>query len=209
VSSYGHEGVGPEHSSAYLSRFLQLCAGGNMKVVMPSTSSQWFHMLREQALSEEPKPLVVMWPKGQLYGNAQSHSALAELIGGAFAPVLQDSSVGSPEDVTRVVLCSGKSFYDLQAAREASGDTRTAVVRVEQLYPLPRIELAVALAAYPNRVEVVWAQEEEKKHGAWHFVRDESAKRFRRTAAFSMCAGARAHRVRIRRCALIATSSSA
>ncbi|CAB3728999.1 2-oxoglutarate dehydrogenase E1 component [Paraburkholderia rhynchosiae] len=170
---HGHEGVGPEHSSAYLSRFLQLCASGNMKVVMPSTSSQWFHMLREQALSAEPKPLVVMSPKGQLYGNARSHSALRELIGGAFVPVLQDSGVVSPNDVTRVVLCSGKFFYDLQAARDASGDTRTALVRVEQMYPFPTSELADALAAYPDLAEVVWAQEEEKKHGAWHFVRDE------------------------------------
>ncbi|MEC5404253.1 2-oxoglutarate dehydrogenase E1 component [Paraburkholderia sp. MPAMCS5] len=170
---HGHEGVGPEHSSGYLSRFLQLCAGENMKVAMPSTSSQWFHMLREQALNPDAKPLVVMSPKGQLYGNARSHSALGELIGGAFAPVLQDSSVWSPEDVTRVVLCSGKFFYDLQAAREASGDTHIALIRIEQLYPFPTSELAIALAAYPNLADVVWAQEEEKKHGAWHFVRDE------------------------------------
>ncbi|MFM0491853.1 2-oxoglutarate dehydrogenase E1 component, partial [Paraburkholderia graminis] len=170
---HGHEGVGPEHSTGYVSRFLQLCAGGNMKVVMPSTSSQWFHMLREQALSAEPKPLVVMSPKGQLYGNARSHSPLGELIGGAFLPVLHDSGVASPQDVTRVVLSSGKFFYDLQAARDAGGDTRTALIRVEQLYPFPTSELAVALAAFPQLDEVVWAQEEEKKHGAWHFVRDE------------------------------------
>ncbi|MFM0524290.1 2-oxoglutarate dehydrogenase E1 component [Paraburkholderia strydomiana] len=170
---HGHEGVGPEHSSAYLSRFLQLCAGGNMKVVMPSTSSQWFHMLREQALSVEPKPLVVMSPKGQLHANARSHAPLGELIDGAFAPVLQDSGAALPADVTRVVLCSGKFFYDLQAARDASGDTQTALVRIEQLYPFPTSELALALAAYPNLAEVVWAQEEEKKHGAWHFVRDD------------------------------------
>ncbi|WP_025596572.1 2-oxoglutarate dehydrogenase E1 component [Burkholderia sp. WSM2230] len=170
---HGHEGVGPEHSTGYISRFLQLCAGGNMKVAMPSTSAQWFHMLREQALSADPKPLVVMSPKGQLYGNARSHSPLGELIGGAFAPVLRDSSVASPEEVTRVVLSSGKFFYDLQAARDASGDTRTALIRVEQLYPFPTSELAVALAAFPKLAEVVWAQEEEKKHGAWHFVRDE------------------------------------
>ncbi|WP_027802075.1 2-oxoglutarate dehydrogenase E1 component [Paraburkholderia dilworthii] len=170
---HGHEGVGPEHSSAYLSRFLQLCAGANMKVVMPSTSSQWFHMLREQALNVDPKPLVVISPKGQLYGNARSHSPLCELIGGAFAPVLQDSDAVLPEDVTRVVLCSGKFFYDLQAARDASGDTQTALIRIEQLYPFPTSELAIALAAYPNLAETVWAQEEEKKHGAWHFVRDD------------------------------------
>jgi len=170
---HGHEGVGPEHSTGYVSRFLQLCAGGNMKVVMPSTSAQWFHMLREQALSADPKPLVVMSPKGQLYGNARSHSPLGELTGGAFMPVLQDSAVTSPEDVTRVVLSSGKFFYDLQAARDASGDTRTALIRVEQLYPFPTSELAVALATFPNLAEVVWAQEEEKKHGAWHFVRDD------------------------------------
>ncbi|AFT88386.1 2-oxoglutarate dehydrogenase E1 component [Paraburkholderia phenoliruptrix] len=169
---HGHEGVGPEHSTGYVSRFLQLCAGGNMKVVMPSTSAQWFHLLREQALSAEPKPLVVMSPKGQLYGNMRSHAPLGELIGGAFAPVLHDSGVASPDDVTRVVLSSGKFYYDLLAARDASGDTRTALVRVEQLYPFPTGELAVALAAFPKLTEVVWAQEEEKNHGAWHFVRD-------------------------------------
>jgi len=170
---HGHEGVGPEHSTGYVSRFLQLCAGGNMKVVMPSTSAQWFHLLREQALSADPKPLVVMSPKGQLYGNARSHSPLGKLTGGAFAPVLQDSGVASPQDVTRVVLSSGKFFYDLQAARDACGDTRIALIRVEQLYPFPTSELAVALAAFPKLAEVVWAQEEEKKHGAWHFVRDD------------------------------------
>ncbi|SHJ75000.1 2-oxoglutarate dehydrogenase E1 component [Paraburkholderia terricola] len=170
---HGHEGFGPEHSSAYLGRFLQLCADGNMKVVMPSTSSQWFHMLREQALSDDPKPLVVMSPKGQLHGNPRSHAALDELNGGSFAPLLRDAGIASADAVSRVVLCSGKFFYDLQAARDASGDRRTALIRIEQLYPFPTRELADALAGFPNVAEVVWAQEEEKNHGAWHFVRDE------------------------------------
>jgi 2-oxoglutarate dehydrogenase E1 component len=170
---HGHEGVGPEHSSGYLGRFLQLCADGNLRVVMPSTSSQWFHLLREQAVAQNPKPLIVMSPKSQLYGNRRSHSPLRDLMSGKFSPVVEDPDITTPETVTRVVLASGKFFYELQAARAASGHRGTALLRIEQLYPFPARELANALARFPRLAEIVWAQEEEKNLGAWHFVRDE------------------------------------
>jgi 2-oxoglutarate dehydrogenase E1 component len=170
---HGHEGVGPEHSSGYLARFLQLCAGGNLRVVVPSTSAQWFHLLREQAASSDPKPLIVMSPKFQLYGNERSHAPLHELAAGSFAHVIGDAGLGTLDEVTRVVLCAGKLFYELHAARAAADDRTVALVRVEQLYPFPRDQVADALARFTSLAEIVWAQEEEKNHGAWHFVRDE------------------------------------
>jgi 2-oxoglutarate dehydrogenase E1 component len=173
---HGHEGVGPEHSSGYLGRFLQLCADGNLCIAMPTTSAQWFHLLRRQALSPDPKPLVVMTPKTQLYGNRLSHAPLAELAEGAFMPVLRDATFGVPEArdaVSRVVLVSGKFYYELLAAREASHDSSSAIVRIEQLYPFPSNELAQTLAEFSSLREVVWAQEEDANQGAWRFVRDE------------------------------------
>ncbi|MGF6440643.1 2-oxoglutarate dehydrogenase E1 component [Paraburkholderia youngii] len=169
---HGHEGVGPEHSSGYLGRFLQLCADDNLRVAYPSTSAQWFHLLREQATAQHPKPLVVMSPKSQLYGDARSHSALSELISGSFAPVLRDVDVQLREKVTRVVLCSGKLFYQLQQARDEARNDGIALVRIEQLYPFPSGEVADALAEFRNLDEVVWAQEEDKNQGAWRFVRE-------------------------------------
>jgi 2-oxoglutarate dehydrogenase E1 component len=170
---HGHEGVGPEHSSGYLGRFLQLCTEQNLRVVVPSTSGQWFHLLREQATAPEPKPLVVMSPKSQLYDNPRSHAVLRVLTDAAFLPVLPDPGVADAGAVTRAVLCSGKFFYELQAQRDASGRGDTALIRIEQLYPFPAAELAAALAAFPNLAKVVWAQEEDKNQGAWHFVRDD------------------------------------
>jgi 2-oxoglutarate dehydrogenase E1 component len=170
---HGHEGVGPEHSTGYLARFLQLCAGDNLRVVVPSTSAQWFHLLREQA--DAPKPLIVMSPKFQLYGNERSHAPLRELATGRFAHVLDDPDLASPDAGTRVVLCAGKLFYELQATRATSGDGTVALVRVEQLYPFPRDLLADVLARFNHLAEIVWVQEEEKNHGAWHFVRDDLA----------------------------------
>ncbi|MCY0385909.1 2-oxoglutarate dehydrogenase E1 component [Robbsia sp. Bb-Pol-6] len=177
---HGHEGVGPEHSSGYLSRFLQLCAQDNIRVAFPSNAAQWFHLLRRQALSPQRKPLVVMTPKAQLYANPGSHSVMSELIDGAFQPVLADDAKRDPNRVTRVVLCSGKVFYALQAARDAA-DTGTgtradmntvALLRLELLYPFPKAALAAALAPFVNLAEIVWVQEEDANQGAWQFVRD-------------------------------------
>lgn len=170
---HGHEGVGPEHSNGYLGRFLQLCADENMRVACPSTSAQWFHLLRGQAAARQPKPLIVMSPKSQLYGDARSHSAMPSLLEGAFATVIQDDSVTDAMRVRKVVLSSGKFHYALRDARDAAGDTSIALVRVEQLYPFPRLELACVLGTFGNLEEVVWAQEEDVNQGAWRFVRDE------------------------------------
>lgn len=169
---HGHEGVGPEHSNGFLGRFLQLCADDNMRVVMPSTSGQWFHLLREQAALATPKPLIVMSPKTELHGNGRSHSPVQKLIDGCFMPVLPDASVVDPQTVTRVVLCSGKFFYELQAQRERDARTDVAFVRIEQLYPFPQQALVAALTVFPNLKEIVWAQEEDANQGAWRFVRD-------------------------------------
>lgn len=169
---HGHEGVGPEHSNGFLGRFLQLCADGNLRVVVPSTSGQWFHLLREQATLATPKPLIVMSPKSELYGNGRSHSRVRDVIDGRFMPVLADAGVADRQTITRVVLCSGKFFYELLALRERDARADVALVRVEQLYPFPQEALVAALTAFPNLKEIVWAQEEDANQGAWRFVRD-------------------------------------
>ena len=172
---HGYEGVGPEHSNAYLSRFLQLCGADNLRVACPSTSAQWFHLLRRQAFSEVRKPLIVMTPKAVLYKETASHSPVAQLLEGEFQPVLDDAEVASPSDVTRVVVCSGKLYYDLQRARAAGARTDVALLRLEQYYPFPQAPLAQVLGRYPRLHTMVWAQEETKNQGAWAFVRDDLA----------------------------------
>ncbi|HKR45663.1 MAG TPA: 2-oxoglutarate dehydrogenase E1 component [Paraburkholderia sp.] len=169
---HGHEGVGPEHSNGYLGRFLQLCADDNLRVVVPSTSAQWFHMLRAQASANQTRPLVVMSPKTQLHANPASHSPLEDFVDGSFESILSDPGV-DPCIVTRVVLCSGKLFYDLQKARDESQDVSTAIVRIEQLYPFPHNALGSLLSGFERLAEVVWAQEEDRNQGAWRFVREE------------------------------------
>ncbi|HVP70837.1 MAG TPA: hypothetical protein VMS45_05880, partial [Gemmatimonadaceae bacterium] len=163
---HGYEGQGPEHSSARLERFLQLCAENNMHVAYPSTSAQYFHILRRQARIAPRRPLVLMQPKSLLRLPAAA-SRLADLTGGVFRPVLEDPSSPAPDGVKRLVLCSGKIYYDLIAAPR-NGDV--AIVRVEELYPWPHEQLAAVLDKYPNVEDVVWAQEEPKNMGAWTFV---------------------------------------
>ncbi len=174
---HGYEGVGPEHSTGFLSRFLQLCAEDNLQVVMPSTAAQYFHLLMRQAQAAQRKPLIVMSPKAVLYEEEASHSALQQLMQSGFATVLDDDSVQDRSAVERVVLSSGKVHYDLLRARRALGgrQPREALLRVEQLYPFPSERLGSLLAGYPNLREVVWAQEEQLNQGAWAFVRDEIA----------------------------------
>ena len=172
---HGYEGVGPEHSNAFLGRFLQLCGGDNLRVAFPSTSAQWFHLLRRQALDAQAKPLVVMTPKATLYGEPASHSTVGELLTGGFEPVLDDAEAVDASKVTRVVLCSGKLYYDLHCARVAQGRSDVAIVRLEQLYPFPQAELGAVLQRYPQLSELVWAQEETRNQGAWAFVRDDLA----------------------------------
>jgi 2-oxoglutarate dehydrogenase E1 component len=166
---HGYEGNGPEHSSARLERFLQLAAQENIRVANPSTSAQYFHLLRRQALDAAGRPLVVMTPKG-LLRLKQASSTLAELAEGSFLPVIDDPAA-DPEQVTRLVLCSGKIYYDIAGheARAAANDV--AVARLEQLYPFPVDAYARLVAAYPNLREVIWAQEEPQNMGAWRTIR--------------------------------------
>ncbi len=165
---HGMEGQGPEHSSARLERFLELSVDDNWQVVNLTTPAQIFHALRRQILSPFRKPLVVMSPKS-LLRRPEAVSGLQELTGGRFHCVLPDSAA-DPAEVSRVVLCSGKIYYDLAAAREAAQARRVALVRLEQLYPLHREELAEALSAYRPGTEVVWVQEEPRNMGGWDYA---------------------------------------
>jgi 2-oxoglutarate dehydrogenase E1 component len=166
---HGMEGQGPEHSSARLERFLELSVDDNWRVVNLTTPAQIFHALRRQVASAYRKPLVVMAPKSLLRHPA-AVSPLADLADGtAFRPIIPDP-VADAREVTRAVLCSGKLYYDLAAAREAQGAKHVALIRVEELYPLHAEELRAAIAAYRPGVELVWAQEEPANMGAWDYV---------------------------------------
>ncbi|HEU4570587.1 MAG TPA: multifunctional oxoglutarate decarboxylase/oxoglutarate dehydrogenase thiamine pyrophosphate-binding subunit/dihydrolipoyllysine-residue succinyltransferase subunit [Gemmatimonadales bacterium] len=165
---HGYEGQGPEHSSARLERFLQLSAEGNLRVANCTTPAQYFHLLRRQARDARVRPLVIMTPKSLLRLPVAA-SKLADLTAGTFRPVVDDPTADASQ-VTRVVLCSGKVYYDLAAEAEKLGVKHPAVIRVEQLYPFPAEELRAVLARYPRAAEVVWAQEEPRNMGAWGFV---------------------------------------
>ncbi|MDQ2961836.1 MAG: 2-oxoglutarate dehydrogenase E1 component [Pseudomonadota bacterium] len=170
---HGHEGGGPEHSCAYLGRFLQLCADGNLQVAMPSTASQFHHLLRRQSLMEERKPLIVMTPKTMLYGQKSSYSTLHDLARGEFLPLLGEQSEIDPAGVVRVIVTSGKIYYDLSSARAHAGLIGLPILRLEQLYPFPADALAAELLRFPRLRLVVWAQEEARNHGAWYFLREQ------------------------------------
>ncbi|MCG8534492.1 MAG: 2-oxoglutarate dehydrogenase E1 component, partial [Pseudomonadales bacterium] len=164
---HGYEGQGPEHSSARLERFLQLCAEHNMQVCVPSTPAQVFHMLRRQAIRPLRKPLIVMSPKS-LLRHKLAKSTLDDLTTGHFKVVLEDAWDHDPKQIERVVLCSGKVYYDLYDYRAHNEVQNTAVIRVEQLYPFPEKELEEMLAPYTNLKTVVWCQEEPMNQGAWY-----------------------------------------
>jgi 2-oxoglutarate dehydrogenase E1 component len=165
---HGYEGQGPEHSSARLERFLQLCAEDNIQVCNPTTPAQYFHLLRRQVKQEPRKPLFVMTPKS-LLRLPQAVSALDQFTQGGFYPVIGDAV--DPGDVERVVVCSGKVYYDLMAEHEKIGNGRIAILRIEQFYPFPRTLLQQWLAAYAKAEEIVWAQEEPRNMGGWDFMR--------------------------------------
>jgi 2-oxoglutarate dehydrogenase E1 component len=167
---HGYEGQGPEHSSARLERFLQLCAENNMSVCVPSTPAQMFHMLRRQMLRDFRKPLIVMTPKS-LLRHKLSVSALDDLAHGFFQEVIGEIDDLPPSKVRRVVFCSGKVYFDLLEARRAEDVRDVAIVRIEQLYPFPSEDYAAALRHYPNATEVVWCQEEPQNQGAWYQIR--------------------------------------
>jgi 2-oxoglutarate dehydrogenase E1 component len=166
---HGYEGNGPEHSSARLERFLQLAAQENIRVCNCSTAAQYFHLVRRQALDPVGRPLVVMTPKG-LLRLRQASSTLGDLADGSFAPVLDDRAAARKK-VRRLVVCSGKLYYDIVGHEERAGARHVAVVRVEQLYPFPVEEYARVVASYPRVEEIVWAQEEPQNMGAWRTIR--------------------------------------
>ncbi len=167
---HGYEGQGPEHSSARLERYLQLCALDNMQVCVPTTPAQMFHLLRRQMLHACRKPLVVMTPKS-LLRHKLAVSSLDDLENGKFHLVIPDTRVKGKKKVKRVVLCSGKVYYDLFEEAEKREISDVAIVRVEQLYPFPRPEVTAELDKYPNAKEVVWCQEEPQNQGAWFQIR--------------------------------------
>ncbi len=166
---HGYEGQGPEHSSARIERYLQLCAEDNMQVANVTTPAQYFHLLRRQMRQPHGKPLVLFTPKSLLRLPA-SFSPLEDLARGIFQTVLDDAEVSDRAVVSRVLLCSGKVSYDLAAARAQRKDLSTAIVRVEQLYPFPEERLRLTLSGYPSARDVVWVQEEPKNMGAWTFI---------------------------------------
>ena len=161
---HGYEGQGPDHSSARVERFLQLAAEDNMTIAMPSTPASYFHLLRRQAYDRPRRPLIVFTPKSMLRLKAAS-SSLEDFTTGTFREVIGDTTV-DPGQVTRVLLCAGKVYYDLLAAREKAGDNTTAIVRLEQLYPLHVERIREALAPFDG-AELVWVQEEPENQGAW------------------------------------------
>ena len=167
---HGYEGMGPEHSSARLERFLQLCAKNNMQVAYPTTPAQLFHVLRRQIHRNFRKPLVLMTPKS-LLRHKQCVSALTEFSAGTFQRVIDDADIDDPAAVNRVVLCTGKMYYDLVTARSQQEDGNgVALLRVEELYPFPAAELQAAFNRYPAAKQFYWVQEESQNMGAWFFV---------------------------------------
>jgi 2-oxoglutarate dehydrogenase E1 component len=172
---HGYEGQGPEHSSARLERFLQLAAEGNIRVACPTTPASYFHLLRRQALDQVRKPLVVMTPKS-LLRHREAVSKAAAFSEGRLEPVLDDPAVRDPAAVRRVLFCSGKVYYELDAARRESAAGDVAIARLEQLYPFPVEALQTALARYPLASDVCWVQEEPRNMGAWTFVQERLAR---------------------------------
>jgi 2-oxoglutarate dehydrogenase E1 component len=165
---HGYEGQGPDHSSARIERFLQLCAENNMTVAQPSTPASHFHLLRRQAFTRPRRPLVVFTPKSMLRLKAAS-SSVADFTSGVFQPVIDDTQGLDKASVKRVILCSGKIYWDLMAELEKRSDKSIAVVRIEQLYPTPVDEIKQTYASYPN-AELYWVQDEPANQGPWTYI---------------------------------------
>jgi 2-oxoglutarate dehydrogenase E1 component len=164
---HGYEGQGPEHSSARLERYLQLCAEHNLQVCVPSTAAQVFHLLRRQMLRPFRKPLVVLTPKS-LLRKKEASSPIQELANGQFQVVIPDATTSAQKDIKRIIACCGKVYYDLAAKRTELQRKDVAIIRVEQLYPFPHKQFAAEMKRYPNATEVVWCQEEPQNQGAWY-----------------------------------------
>ncbi|MGH2819289.1 MAG: hypothetical protein ACRDJ5_01405, partial [Actinomycetota bacterium] len=178
---HGHEGQGPEHTSARLERFLTLAAEDSIQITQPTTPAQYFHLLRRQMLRSVRKPLVVLTPKSLLRAPV-ARSKTSELTSGHFRETLDDFEVKAPDDVDRIMLCTGKIAYQLMERRTERSDN-VAVVRFEQLYPFPMEQLKEIFERYPNAREIRWVQEEPENMGAWMFIQCRLAgklhKRFR------------------------------
>ncbi|MDR7301217.1 2-oxoglutarate decarboxylase [Haloactinomyces albus] len=166
---HGHEGQGPDHSSARIERWLQLCAEGSMTVAMPSTPANYFHLLRRHALDGIDRPLIVFTPKSMLRLK-DATSPVEHFTSGKFSSVIDDPSQPDPESVRKLVLCTGKLYYELASEKARREQTDTAVVRLEQLYPLPHRKLGRLLDRYPNATDIRWVQEEPANQGAWPFL---------------------------------------
>jgi 2-oxoglutarate dehydrogenase E1 component len=166
---HGYEGQGPEHSSARLERFLQLCSDHNIQVCVPSTAAQFFHMIRRQVNRPMRKPLIVMTPKS-LLRKKEAASPLADLSSGGFQVIIPEVEKIAAKKVKRVIFCSGKVYYDIAAERAKRSIEDIAIVRLEQLYPFPHDEFQAQIELYSSAKSVVWAQEEPGNQGAWHRI---------------------------------------
>ena len=163
---HGYEGQGPEHSSARLERYMQLCAQQNIQVCTPTTPAQMFHLLRRQQLRHFRKPLIVMTPKS-LLRHKLAVSTMSDLTQGAFHTVIPEIDALDSAKITRVVLCCGKVYYDLLQKRRDAALNNVAIIRIEQLYPFPKKSLIRELAKYPHAKRVIWCQEEPQNQGVW------------------------------------------
>ena len=166
---HGYEGQGPEHSSGRIERYLQLCADYNIQVCVPSTSAQIFHLLRRQMLRPYCKPLIVFTPKS-LLRSKDAASPMHLFTGGGFQNVIPETDKIDAGKVTRIIVCSGKVYFDLLKHRREHGPEHMAIIRLEQLYPFPHDEFAAQINVYPNATEIVWCQEEPGNQGAWHRI---------------------------------------
>jgi 2-oxoglutarate dehydrogenase E1 component len=167
---HGFEGQGAEHSSARLERFLQLCADKNIQVCVPTTPAQIFHLLRRQQLRLVRKPLIIMSPKS-LLRHKQATSTLKELTDGAFMPLISDACPDNCNKIEKLILCSGKIYYDLARAKQTIKLPNILLIRIEQLYPFPAKALSEQIEEYPNLTELVWCQEEPRNQGSWNQVK--------------------------------------
>jgi 2-oxoglutarate dehydrogenase E1 component len=170
---HGQEGQGPEHASARLERYLQLCAQENIQICQPTTPAQIFHLLRRQALRADRKPLIVMTPKS-LLRHAEAVSSLEQLANGRYEEVLADAQPAANDaKIKRVIVCSGKIYFDLLEQRRAQKREDVAIIRMEQLYPFPAAALSQQLARYNNLRQLVWCQEEPRNQGAWKMIEED------------------------------------
>jgi 2-oxoglutarate decarboxylase len=169
---HGYEGQGPDHSSARIERYLQMCAQNNMTVCRPSTSANYFHLLRRQAYARPRRPLIVFTPKSMLRLR-DAASSVEDFTHGAFEPAIDDQEVEDPSKIERIIMVAGKTYYDLRSQLRKNEENRIALIRLEQYYPFPEAELLSAIKRYSNATDFVWVQDEPENQGAWPFLFDE------------------------------------